>query len=277
MKIKYNGTEVKLLDVRRVKGGGWRNEKQVAAELRLVNDERTFQVMLRGGYVDADPVELIDGPDLSMKEVFERFAPVNMTVLDHSYFAKLKPGTWLHDCLVGDPAYRAESTTVGNGTMRFANGHKREVFYNVRPTTPEEREEAVKRFQARNLQGQSARPGVSGNQAAASPTARLESEIIRILARDFTATTARPTASEFYQEYVINGRTIRGLARAKQWSERTMKDRKAKIEAHLAEELEMTVDLDLLRTGRRKSGRLVYMDPSVIERTRSDEMEQDED
>jgi hypothetical protein len=113
---------------------------------------------------------------------------------------------------------------------------------------------------------------------AATPTAQLESEIIRILNRDLTHDKARPTASELYQEHIINGRTMAGLARANEkWAVRTMKKRKADMEAHLTETLHMPVDLDAFRTTRRKSGRIVYTDPGVIERTHSDETDRDED
>jgi len=105
----------------------------------------------------------------------------------------------------------------------------------------------------------------------ATATDRLEAEIIRILSRDFPNIKARPTATEFYQEHIINGRTMAGLARAKGWKTRTMKARKANIETHLTQKLGMPVDLDKLKTAPRKSGKIIYTDPGVIERTYSDD------
>lgn len=112
--------------------------------------------------------------------------------------------------------------------------------------------------------------------APASPTAELEAEIIRILNRDFPNLKARPTASELYQEHVINGRTMTGLARAKGWKVRTMKARKADIKAHLTRTLNTPVDLNALRTAPRKGGRIVYTDPGVIERTHGNDTRRDE-
>lgn len=111
----------------------------------------------------------------------------------------------------------------------------------------------------------------------ATATAELESEIIRILSRDFSNLKARPTATDFYHEYVISTRTMAGLHRAKGWALRTMKKRKADIEAHLTRTLGMTVDLDTLRGAPRKAGRLTYKDPTIIERTASDATQPDEE
>ena len=111
----------------------------------------------------------------------------------------------------------------------------------------------------------------------ATATDRLEAEIIRILSRDFPNIKARPTATEFYQEHIINGRTMAGLARAKGWSTRTMKARKANIETYLTQKLGMPVDLDKLKTAPRKSGKIVYTDPGVIERTYSDDTQHNKD
>lgn len=63
----------------------------------------------------------------------------------------------------------------------------------------------------------------------ATPTAELESEIIRILSRDFSNLKAPPTATDFYYQYVVNIRTMAGLHRANGWALRTMKKRKADL------------------------------------------------
>lgn len=104
----------------------------------------------------------------------------------------------------------------------------------------------------------------------ATPSPELEAEILRILNRDFANLRARPTAAEFWQEYVINVRTMAGLSRAKRWSQRTMKDRKANIEKRLSAKLGMAVQVDDFRTAHRKSGRITPVDSSVIERTFAD-------
>lgn len=106
--------------------------------------------------------------------------------------------------------------------------------------------------------------------APATATAQLESEIIRILNHDFPDLKARPTASEFYQEHVINGRSMAELANVKNWKLRTLKSRKFTISKHLSRKFGMPVDLNELRTAPRKSGRITYTDPHMIERTHSD-------
>jgi hypothetical protein len=109
----------------------------------------------------------------------------------------------------------------------------------------------------------------------ATPSDQLEAEILRILNRDMNNTREAPTAAQFYQEHVINGRTIAGLERAKGWKARTMKKRKQDIQGHLAKALNMTVDLNALRKCARKSGRLVRLDPHILERTQCDETTDD--
>jgi len=120
-------------------------------------------------------------------------------------------------------------------------------------------------------------PAASEPEAAASPTAKLEAEIIRILNRDFPNTKKPPTFSQFYQEHFINGRTMTGLARAKGWKVRTMHERKKVMKAHLTRTLGIPIDLDALRTAPRKSGKIFYTNPGVIERTYGDGTQRDED
>lgn len=104
----------------------------------------------------------------------------------------------------------------------------------------------------------------------ATPTAELESEIIRLLSRDFPNTKAHPTAAAFWQEHFINGRSMRGLSDAKGWKIRTMKKRKADIRDHLRRTFGMDFNLDDFKNVRRKSGRITYTDPAIIERTHAD-------
>jgi len=115
------------------------------------------------------------------------------------------------------------------------------------------------------------------NATPATPTPDLETEIIRILNRDFQNTKAHPTAAAFYQAHVINGRSMTGLSSAKGWKLRTMKKRKADIEAHLSRTFRTPVDLNTFKCVQRKSGRIVYIDPGIIERTHGDDATRPQD
>ncbi len=112
---------------------------------------------------------------------------------------------------------------------------------------------------------------------SASPTRELEAEIIRALNSGFSNDKARPTASEFYHEYVIQSRTMAGLERAKGWKLRTMRLRKARIETYLFKKFGVHVDLDVFRNVARKSGKIIYTDPKIIEETHGRETPHDAD
>lgn len=276
MKTKWNGKEIRLLDVKRIDNA---TVKTGNIRLQLIGVDLMFEILTS----DKSALRLLDCASCKIIRCDKQ--PADCNALFKTYPGAVSPFGWRKESFTRgnwaeypspDHAWHNDiaecDITAGKATFR--------ALVSVQDTAPKTKDAAARNCEIRKATlhdySVNAMPE-KGQDTTATPTAELETEIIRILSRDFTHLKARPTATEFYQEYVINARSMAGLARAKKWSERTMKFRKAEIEKHLSRQLKTSVDLDELRTAHRKAGKIVYVDPGRIEKTYSEDMEQNED
>jgi len=143
-------------------------------------------------------------------------------------------------------ACRIQSYAPKNAEEALYVKYLKEGFLNkARQRTADEGDQALVKTVKLMLAKQSEKARVADLSAA------LESEIIRRLAGAFPNWKTRPSACDFYKNYVIYQRTLTGMSYANIGAYRTLKSRKAAIEVFLTKSLKMTVNLDMFRAANQ--------------------------